>query len=281
MNGAYEFRLLELTADEFGHVSRLLRSVFPKSRHLTERYLHWKYAENPDGQAIGCNAWLGGELVGHMAALPMRGRLHGALARGLFFADGAVDPRHRGRKLQSRISAAMFEEALRQGYDFCFGTGNRYSTGPLLTRFSLVGPLDARIGIGLPRRREPVEAPDFERVWSEEAIQWRLRNPEVSYGVAGRLGNLTVTAPAAPGIGAILYHGPDQWHVGAAAAREGPLRLWLGLDPALHWPRSTFVKIPMRLRPSPLNLVFKDLSGAHAAPDPVRTVFRALDFDPY
>ena len=282
MGDGYEFRLLTLDSAELAEMSALLRSVFPKARHLTERYLRWKYADNPDGRAIGCNAYLGGELVGHMAALPMQGRLHGEEERGLFFVNGAVHSAHRGRRLQSRISAAMFDEAQRQDYAYCFGTGNRYSTGPLLTRFSLIGPLDARVGIGLPRRRAVPPAADFERLWSEEALRWRLANPEMSYDQEVRAGHLSVTAPAAPGIRALLYHGPNAWRIGGdGQSSRAALRLWIGLDPGIDWSRSAFLPIPMRLRPSPLNLVFKDLSGRHAPPHPARTVFRAIDFDPY
>ncbi|HET9428323.1 MAG TPA: GNAT family N-acetyltransferase [Allosphingosinicella sp.] len=281
MSEAYEFRLLTLSSAELLQLSALLHRVFPKARHLTERYLQWKYAGNPDGRAIGCNAYLAGELVGHMAALPMQGRLHGKTERGLFFVNGAVHPAHRGRRLQSRISAAMFEEAQRQGYAYCFGTGNRYSTGPLLTRFSLIGPLEARIGIGAPRRRQAV-ALDFERLWSEEALRWRLANPERLYGLRDHDGRLAVTAPAAPGISALLYYGPNDWHLtGNGNSSRAPLRLWIGRDPRIDWSQSAFLPIPIRLRPSPLNLVFRDLSGRHTPPDPARTVFRAIDFDPY
>ena len=272
----YRFELLTLTSEELGRVSVLLRTVFRGARHLTPDYLRWQYLDNPDGRAVGCNAWLDDALVGHMTAVPMRGRIEGEEMPGLFMLNGAVLPEHRGRKLQSRISAAIFDESVRRGYAFCIGTGNKYSTGPLLTRFELVRPLEARIGFGPLRRHPTAAAPSFERIWSEEALRWRLDNPERRYSVRG--GHLL--APTGwPGIAAILHDHVDLADSDGPA--PGPMRVWIGLDPGVDWRRSRFAAIPARLRPSPLNLVFKDLAGGDTLPDPHRFAFRAIDFDPY
>ena len=285
MTQGYRFELLELTQDELRRTSELLRIVFPGAKYLTQRYLDWQYVQNPDGRAVGCNAWLGDELVGHMSATPLRAKMDGSDVRGIFTVQGAVHPAHRGKKLQSGISHAIFEDAARQGYAFCFATGNKYSTGPLLTRFRMVAPLDARIGYGVPQRREEVFEPGFQRVWSDEAMRWRLANPERPYRIGGEGDALTITAPTGkPGVGAVLYSGRDAWNLprrGADLPGHGPLKVWIGLDPAVDWAKSSYVSIPMRLRPSPLNLVFKDFTGGNLHPDAVRTVWRTIDFDPY
>ena len=84
-----------------------------------------------------------------------------------------------------------------------------------------------------------------------------------------------------PGIAALLYQGPGDARLAADGPAPGPLRLWLGLDPGIDWRGSAFLPIPEWLRPSPLNLFFRDLSGGGFAPDPDRLVFRPLDFDAY
>ncbi len=282
MAEGYRFELLEHTRREYERVSALLRTVFPKARHLTPDYLEWHYGGNPDGKAVGCNAFAGDELVGHMAAIVFPCRLDGEDRRGMYTVNGAVHPDHRGRRLQSGISAAMFEDAARLGYAFCFATGNKWSTGPLLTRFKMVRPLDARIGFGLPRLRETVLDPSFERVWSDEALRWRMANPEAVYSqVRHSTGSAIVSPTGIPGVGAILHQ--DSKHDGpvSTGSAPGPLRVWLGLDPGLDWMRSAFAPLPMRLRPSPLNLVFKDLTGGGFVPDPDRVVFRGADFDAF
>lgn len=282
MTDSYRFRLITLDDVELGRTSELLRLVFPGSKHLTPRYLRWKYANNPDGIAIGCNAYDGEQLVGTMAAVPMRGRLEGEERSGLFMLNGAVHPNHRGMKLQSRISAAIFEESVNRGFDFCFGTGNKYSTGPLLTRFKLLKQLEARLGMGLPVLKCVGGASSFDRSWSQAAMGWRLQNPEATYRVGAVRQRSMVTAPTAvPGLDAILYDGAAQWPL--TDHRPSPLRphLWIGLHHDIDWSRSAYVSIPRRLRASPLNLVFKDLTGGSYLPDPERISFRAIDFDAF
>jgi GNAT superfamily N-acetyltransferase len=282
MADEYRFEMLDHSPRGYEQVSSLLRQVFPKARHLTPRYLEWHYGANPDGKAIGCNAFAGGELVGHMAALVFDSRLEGEQSRGMYTVNGSVHPGHRGRRLQSRISAAMFEEAERLGYAFCLATGNKWSTGPLLTRFKMLRPLDARLGFGLPRRREPAREPSFERIWSEAALKWRLANPEGRYSAIRREGRAAILSPTGvPGLGAILYQGPAPEAPAKPGRTPGPLHVWLGLDPRIDWKGSAFLPIPMRLRPSPLNLVYKDLTGSGFVPDPDRIVFGGVDFDAF
>jgi hypothetical protein len=282
MSDRYRFEPLEHDARGYAQVSNLLRQVFPKARHLTPGYLEWHYGGNPDGQAVGCNAFAGDELVGHMAAIVFPCRLEGEERRGMYTVNGAVHPAHRGRRLQSRISAAMFEEAARLGYAFCLATGNKWSTGPLLTRFRMLRPLEARIGLGLPKLRETAPRPSFERIWSEQALGWRMANPEGRYSrIRHRNGSAIISATGLAGLGAVLHQGSVREGPSADGAAPGPLRLWLGLDPRIDWKGSAFLPIPMRLRPSPLNLVYKDLAGGGFVPDPDRVVFRGVDFDAF
>lgn len=282
MADEYRFEMLEHDSRGYERVSKLMREVFPKARHLTPRYFDWHYGRNPDGKAIGCNAFLGDELVGHMAAHVFPCRLEGEERRGMYTVNGSVHPLHRGRRLQSRISSAMFEEAARLGYAFCLATGNKWSTGPLLTRFKMLRPLEARVGFDLPSRLEPAPAPSFERIWSDEAVSWRLANPEGRYSAVRSGGEAAILAETGvPGLGAILHQRRGRDRPSGPGPAPGPMRLWLGLDPGLDWKGSAFLPIPMRLRPSPLNLVYKDLTGGGFLPDPDRIVFRGLDFDAY
>jgi GNAT superfamily N-acetyltransferase len=263
-------------------VSRLLRLVFPKARHLTPSYLAWQYAANPDGEAVAYSAFAGDVLVGHLAGMALAARIEGEVRRGLLLLNSAVHPKHRRRGLMSRLSEAIFEEGARRGFAFSISTGNRYSSKPLLTRYRQIGLLEARVGIGRPRRGMPVPDPSFARIWSEEALRWRLANPESRYAVQRHEDGIAVSAGGGlPGIGALLYQGPGDPAVADDGPLHGPVRLWLGLDPGIAWRRSAFLPIPQWLRPSPLNLFFRDLTGGGFAPDPGRLIFRALDFDAY
>ena len=279
----YEFRPLELTEPELVATSDLLRRVFPHAPHLTPAYLRWLYVDNPDGRALGYNAYLEGRLIGHCAGSPLVAAIEGVRHRGIFLLNAAVRPRHIRHNITRRTTDPMFEEAARQGYSFAFALGNANSTLPLLTRFKMIKPLEARIGIGLPRRAKRTFAPSFERLWSHEAMAWRLANPQCTYSVVRHGDRATVIAPTGKrGVGAVLYDGPEAWPSATKNRKSRlPFRVWMGLDPGISWSGSAFLPIPRALRPSPLNLVFKDLSGGALHPDPDRILFRAIDFDPY
>lgn len=277
----YRLAPLAMSGDDFERISALLRQVFPRARHLTARYLAWQYAQNPDGEAVGFSAYAGDTLVGHLGGMALSARIEGEARRGLLLLNSAVHADHRRRSLMSRLSEAIFAEGAARGFSFSISTGNRYSSKPLLTRYKPIGLLEARIGIGWPRRGEPAAPPSFERIWSDKALGWRLANPERQYSVAGRGDGISISARSGlPGVAALLYQGN-----GAARPAGGkappPLGVWLGRDPGIAWRRSSFLPIPERLRPSPLNLFFRDLTGAGVVPDPSRLVFQALDFDAY
>lgn len=271
----YRFMLADLSREEIARTSALLRLVFPNAPYLTANYLSWLYGQNPDGPAVACNAFSGDELVGHMAAIPVQARVSGADLGGMILYNGAIHPAHRGQRLQSHISAAMFEEGVRRGYSFCLAIGNRYSTGPLLTRFEMITPLEARIGLGRLRRHKE-RTPSFERLWSPERLDWRLRNPRRAYSVRG--GHI-YAATGKTGIAALMHENvllADQ-----GAEPTGPLRLFLGLDPGAAFARSGYCPIPRLLRPSPLNLMWRNLAGDTPMPDSKRFMIRAFDLDYY
>lgn len=60
-----------------------------------------------------------------------------------------------------------------------------------------------------------------------------------------------------------------------------PARLFIGLDPCSDWNRSLYFDVPERVKPSPLNLIFKDLTENKRELDPNTAFFRLMDFDAY
>ena len=145
------------------------------------------------------------------------------------------------------------------------------STGPLLTRFKLVKQLEARVGVGVPRCKAAATALSFDRVWNDAAMRWRTASPERTYSARDAGRGSVVTAPSGmPGLDAVIYDGRERWPSERLGASSAPLRLWIGLDPDIDWARSSYVSIPRRLRASPLNLVFRDLTGGSYVPDPER-----------
>jgi len=59
------------------------------------------------------------------------------------------------------------------------------------------------------------------------------------------------------------------------------INIWMGLDRQLRWQGRCYFNFPNRFKPSPLNLIFRDLTGKNRIPKPEQIRFMALDFDAY
>jgi hypothetical protein len=177
---------------------------------------------------------------------------------------------------------ALLEDARAQNLDFAVAVSNASSTPAFLRKldFQLVRPLEAKLGVGASPPPERDVTPCFQRLWSSEALAWRVRTPGRRYGIRG---DTLLASGAAPGVAAELVRldasaedlGP------MPAPPRTPLRLWVGIDPRRDWSRSRYLDIPGRLRPSPLNLVYRPLGEQRAPLDPDRVRIDAIDFDAY
>ncbi|MFA5786462.1 MAG: GNAT family N-acetyltransferase [Actinomycetota bacterium] len=280
----YQLSPLDLSAGGIAAMTALLRLVFPRSLHLVESVVEWEYKANPDGRAVGFNAWVGDDLVGHYATMPMRARLNEREERGLLSLNTATHPEHRGSGLFTRLANATYARAAEQGFGFVIGVANANSTHGFTKKlgFQLVSPLLVMAGVGWPRHKTGAD-PQYERVWHPDALRWRLAHPIYRYSVkcAGHLDLIYTERRQAGGrlLLAALDH--DQLPTGLLPRFKGsaPYRIWIGSDCALDWTRRLFINVPVRFRPSPLNLIFKDLTGQGRSLDPMRVRFQAIDFD--
>jgi len=155
--------------------------------------------------------------------------------------------------------------------------------------FQLVRPLEARIGLGGLRHagKPDAAALSFERAWSEDALRWRCANPHNPVFARAAADARLQFYASASGHRLPAYAELDDARllkavpVRADAPPLSPLRLFIGLAPdasARYW---NYASIPMRLRPSPLNLIYRSFSPAVAALDASRIAFSFLDFDAY
>jgi GNAT superfamily N-acetyltransferase len=283
----HELRKLELTDADLQGYCQLMRLVFPAATQYTPAYLAWQYQRNPAGPVVGFNAYAGETLAAHYVTLPIRARLDGQPVKALLSLNTATHPEHQGKKLFTRLAEATYEYAASQGYAFVVGVANANST-PGFTRklgFQLVAPLEARLGLGELPPEDASFTPDFQVDWDAELLRWRLSNPSRTYRLRPHGALTRVEADTGRyGIQAILGDfpsalcPPQQGHPPRAL---NPVRLWLGIDPSRRFSRSLFRTLPERLRPSPLNLIYKDLTGKRPTLDAQRLRFRALDFDAY
>lgn len=281
-----ELRPIDPTPGGLDALRGLLADTFSDATHLDTRYLRWSYLENPAGPVVGFEAHDGPKLVAHYATLPLVARIAGREARGLLSLHTATHPDYRGRGLFPQLAEATYRAGADAGFEFVVGVANAASTQGFTGRlgFQLVRPLDVRAGFGAAAAPVAAGEMDFERVWDEPALSWRLSCPARSYRRAGDPSRPVLYAPTGRlGIWVELDRPPEGASVRALQPLRAPhpLRLWIGLDPARAWAGSSYLTLPMRLRPSPLHLIFRDLTGAERRLDADRVRFAALDFDAY
>ncbi|MCB9170182.1 MAG: GNAT family N-acetyltransferase [Flavobacteriales bacterium] len=279
----YALRPLDLDARGIPVVAALLREVFPDAVHFIDEVVRWQYLENPDGPAVGFNAWANDALAAHYVTIPLRALVDGREERGLLSLNTATHPRHQGRKLFTRLAQATYDEAARQGYGFVVGVANANSTHGFTRKlgFQAVSPLLALVGAGPLRFVPEAEAPCFTPLHGTEKMAWRLAHPAHRYTVA-RQGRRAFILSERTMKGARFILGvddPEQVPPALMHARMPRVKAFIGLDPAIDRKRSIYLNVPMRFRPAPLNFIWKDLSGQARSLDAERVRFHAFDFD--
>ena len=281
-----EIRAVDGSPGRLGEVAAFLRGTWPRTTRLTPAYLDWLYNRAPDGAALANNLYRDGRLVAHLAALPIRALYHGRETRGVLTVNIASHPDIRGTGLFTRLATESYERAAATGYAFHIAIPNAQST-PLYTGRlgnQLLGPLDVKLGVGPVAPRREVEGLQFARLWTPEALAWRLAPPNRPYRVQYRNGCGCLYA-ATGRFGIYVEVGSFARELLPAGLPElaapHPVRLWIGADRSRDWSRSAYVDIPLRLRPSPLNFICRDLTGKGRLLDPARVRLDVLDFDAY
>ena len=278
----YKYSSLNNSPEEIKTESNLLQLVFANKKFSTE-YLNWQYNENPDGKAVGFNAYSeNGELAAHYVTQPMNAILFGKSAKGLLSLNTATHPNHQGKGLFTELAKKTYKLARELGYEFVIGVANQNSTHGFINKlgFQLVGQLKALVSFGSVCRFYPNENDfskfDFFRKWNKNSLAWRISNPENNYFVNH---SKIICDSGKPMIKAVI--GCFEKSLLPQDTQNNirkPLSLAIGTDSAV---KSSLLNIPNFLRPSPLNLIFKDLTGKNKNISFDKTFFSAIDFDAY
>ncbi|MGH8853306.1 MAG: GNAT family N-acetyltransferase [Telluria sp.] len=263
----------------------LFAACFPGTDKFTPAYLDWLYLANPDGTAVGYDAWDGERLAAHYVCIPARAWVEGLEVRVLLSLNTATHPDYQGKGLFTKLAAMTYEAGAQQGYDGVYGVANANSTPGFVRKlgFQLVRPLEARVGLGRLRHAPKAAAPalSFERSWSLDALAWRCANPHnrVSQRHAG--GRLQLHAAALSHIPAYAELDGAGLPLQSGGHAASPLRLFIGLAPDASSRYWNYASIPASLRPSPLNLIWRGFTPRVPQLDPARIQFTFLDFDAY
>lgn len=282
-----EYRAVEFSTETLEKYVALFARCFPKAVPFTAQYLHWLYCMNPDGSAVGFDAWDGDQVVAHYACIPGQVRVSAVEMRSLLSLNSATHPNYQGQGHFTRLAELTYAQGASLGYGCVFGIANENSTGAFVRKlgFQLVQPLHAYIGVGpLGLDRSKVERDvNFERLWHPQSLKWRTRNPRNPVQVTVLSDRFAFRASANRFVQAYaelpLQQGfkPEN----GKANLVSPFRLSIGLWPGSAARHTGYFNIPLSVRPSPLNFIYRALSGApkQIAPDSLLVSF--LDFDAY
>lgn len=269
----------------------LYRACFPSAQHLQSEYLSWFYWSNPVGAVVGADAVCGEEVVGQVLAVPGKYWLRGEPVLGLIAVNVVVHPSFQGRHLFKRLGLRMCDYGAQHGYAFVTGVANAAATPGWIRQmgFQKVSPLEARIGfggLGVTDFQAVLSASELRHAWTPETLSWRANNPvnKVRFCSDESGNRLTAYASAGKyGISAFAELWSDEKFTpsftGGGMLPFMP-RVFLGLVP-MHQFRYNLVNIPERFKPSPLNLIYKNLQDSKDRIDPSACFFNFLDFDAF
>jgi hypothetical protein len=249
---------------------------------------------NPVGKAQTFNVWKGDSIVGHYAAIPIIANLFGNEERGLLSLNTVVHPYYQGRGYFKSLALRTYEEAKLRNAGFVIGVGNATSTvlGQRLLKFQKVTPLKVKLGLGhVKRKTEPSALPCFQVKWEEASLDWRLKRPGANYrATSNSTGTWLWRSTGTYGIYTEMGWFPTEAQQLKSVLSQvdtmpiitpNPVKLWIGMDHRCEWPGYWYCDLPERLKPSPLNLVFKDLTNSKRLLVPETAQISLLDFDAY
>lgn len=280
-----EIRKLDLSPAGLERTAQLLRVVFPQARHIGAEYLTRLYHGNPLGPTTGLCAYEGDTLVGHYLMIPIRARIFGELETGIWPFQLATHPGYRLKGLFSSFVEQSFEICREGGYTFFAGVGNANST-PIFVKkwgYQSIRRLDVKIGVGAAPAKGDDSELELVRIWDRETIAWRVGHPATPYRVR-RSGDLTRLYARGPyGIPVDVGVFASELVPGELAPLRSPspLRLWIGADPTRDWSRSRYRDVPQRFWPSPLHLLFYDLTQRGRPFDPAAVRYEGWDYDAF
>ena len=258
--------------------SRLLTEVFTKTNKFTLDFLKWQYAQNPNGEVVATDAFFEGELVAHHATMPVSYMVFGKQVKALLAINNVTHPAHQGRGLFTKLGHATFEEAKNLGYAFVISANNANSTYGYMNKFGFrsISPLEVKVGCGkiIPSHQNSLVYSN----WDDESFKWRFQNPSAVY-FRDNLALMSKTF--IPGVYAQLkICTDDDFKAVNLNHSKAYLNTWVGLakDKKVN---GCFMNLPDKLKPSPLNLLFKDLQGNIPLFDKDQICFELADLDAF
>jgi hypothetical protein len=279
----YNFeRVLTTTEANAAHAA-LLATVFEKPQLFTPQFIKWQYGDNPVGNIVGFNAMAGNVIAAHYVTQPLYANLNGQHTKGLLSLNTATHNDHRGKGLFTQLAEKTYETAASEGFSFVVGVANQNSVHGFTKKlgFQLVGQLHAKVGLGQIPALPANTGLQYEREWDAETLAWRLQNPSANYFSRGKNTISYFSKTHLSFIKSQLISVPDTMGKTLSGGGFNPITLYIGAEQGLSFKGKLFFDIPMRFRPAPLYLIFKDLTGKGQTLNFENIRFKLIDFDAY
>ena len=280
----YDFKQVAIDKHSLLVYSELLSQVFTSTNKFSPQFIEWEYKDNPNGNIIGFNAHYEGKLAAHYVTQPVQAVIDGKVRKGLLSLNTATHPEHQGKKLFTTLAEKTYGLAYNEGYEFVYGVANANSTPGFLKKlgFQLIAPLDAKIGLGQLKKKNDEDNYSFRRSWNNDELFWRLNNPSQGYTIKKE----QVIVPSGKiGLNAILGMFEKEQlrkvEIQNNLSKFGIANLYVGLDNSINWKKSLYFDVPNKFKSSPLNLIFKDLTGKGMKMEKETVKFQVIDFDGY
>ena len=284
-----QFRKCTCDYDSFTAYISLSQACFPQASHLTRQYFKWLYSDNPSGEVLGFDAYDGKRLAAHYVCVPASLLYEGKQIRGLLSLNTATHPDYRGQGLFKKLAGLTYECAAEAGYELVYGVANANSTPGFVRSlgFQLVAALEASLGfgrLGVEDWSAIRQRCAFRREWTQKDLRWRLSNPS-NPSFAAHLEEGVVAVHAATGRFGIQAYAEIFGQVPIERSERPKSfspRLFLGMVPEGFRRRTKYAPIPQLFKPSPLNLIVRDLRGGGTPKLDQRSVLISyIDFDAY
>lgn len=282
-----EFRAATTDDKKLGMYATLMQQCFPGANICNSKYLSWLYRGNPDGEVVGYDAFDGEQIVAHHAFIPSTIQLYGKKVKGLLGVNVATHPAYQGKGLYAKLGEMALQSGAEKGFACAYCVANANSTPGVVRKlkFQLVQPLDAKIGFGSLNIQTSPDVTQFTREWTQDSLNWRCSNPNnpVFWEKSSRVCRLYAKSVNQL-IPVYTELHPDVLPSVISKGnplRLSPIRLFIGLVPGEPVHFKKYFPIPGRLKPSPLNFVFRSLNQESMKLDKGAVCFSFLDFDAY
>ena len=233
----------------------LFKASFPRFKTSVE-YIDWLYFKNPNGPAVGFDAYDGELLVAHYVCIPIW--IDGYQKPSLLALNTATHPKYQGRGLLKVLANNTYGKYENE-FSCVVGVANAQAIKPLTKHlgFEHIGDLELRFGSLDSSSRG-------RRTYSSDEVRWRANCPKRSLSTRLYRGQTIKFTRRLHGIFPINALCPVR---GGESQSPKLLTFMDRLGVTLDWRRNFKPKLflPKRLKPSPLSFVFRPLSESDSS----------------